>query len=703
MRLWQIYEYTFVPQYLDLEVQGGKLEVAEEGDFVHYWVLPFEKELLVRLKPDVSTASRFYRCPLDACDKETAVYRSFQMHHSRVDPIDMILTEAEFGGRSSFELRGFFFRRIYVGVIGFERVWIKLGRLPQTLEMQPVAKVKRDILVPDLKNPAELGLEEVEFGFQANWSLMQLVHEEALLTVHALDANLQPIGSQDLPCKLKRCSYEGCVLMCQGLSFSDHCPGSCDLVLRGIQIRAKSEGGLFRLPATNFTAEIRDADGFFLGPLLELQKEVEVLRLTEGLAGPVLGGSRMHRALAARNNLLAEASLLSKSNLNRSERARPASLLLTGLTGVGKSSACFFLTSNKSCEYANSLESHTMEVAEVTGHAFNDELQPMLRVWDIPGFGDTKGEKYNQEQWKRTLSHLAQYETNGLDCILWIVNGAIRRNLSVRKDMLRQYRASFGVSFYNYLKMIINFVPMTDQDSHRKLLEKWILALREFIIEEEKEWLKDESRFVLRVRSCSPWSTTFLNYSQMNNPQNRHSFSASCFSTSLCRVVCERGRIREWMITICNINLTHKHSKTLSKHTSRVVLDPLKATMERLPRNKIQHGSTIQKVAMMSEDWPQMEERVVSAVRDKLSIVVVDLNPLYLTGPERVALSHTICLPFLLGLPVCNQPLKLLLVPRSPCPSPRPWCSASHPIASLWTCRSYWSWCKTSAIRRTLL
>lgn len=46
------------------------------------------------------------------------------------------------------------------------------------------------------------------------------------------------------------------------------------------------------------------------------------------------------------------------------------------------------------------------------------------------------------------------------DGILWVVNGAIRRQLDLRRQMLRQYRRTFGPAFYDHLRIIINFVPM---------------------------------------------------------------------------------------------------------------------------------------------------------------------------------------------------------------------------------------------------
>ena len=82
------------------------------------------------------------------------------------------------------------------------------------------------------------------------------------------------------------------------------------------------------------------------------------------------------------------------------------------------------------------------------------------------------------------MAHLAERET-GLDCILWVVNGAIRRKLAVRREMLRHYRSAFGASFYSYLKVLVNFVPMTDEASHQILMHEWIQQFRDFIIEEE--------------------------------------------------------------------------------------------------------------------------------------------------------------------------------------------------------------------------
>ncbi|CAK9064172.1 unnamed protein product [Durusdinium trenchii] len=539
--LWRIYEHSFIPQYLDLHVEGGTIKLADRAvDGVDYWLLPFDQpRLLLRLKPDVSTASRFYKCPKDIC--EPAIERSFQMHHSKMDPIEMVLTEEHFGHRSSFELRGFFRRKVYVGVVGFERIWMKLGMdLPQTLEMfgkncfaKPL--VRRDVLFPkDDHLTAEL-------GFGANWDLMELVWTPEL-TVHRLDRNLKRESSTQLACEALGHDH---LFTCRGLSFTTHCPASCDLVVRKLKVKPRK---LVDRTSTersfSLTAQIRDTEGFFLAPLLEKQKAVEVLRLTSG-AHP---STEMLKAVAARNNLLAEAyrSFGAGTGSGSGEARRSTSLLLTGLTCVGKSSACYFLTNNETCEFSNSLESHTNSVFQVTGHAFEDRMQLILRVWDIPGFGDTKGEESFQEQWAQTMAHLAEHET-GLDCILWVVNGAIRRKLAVRREMLRHYRSAFGASFYSYLKVLVNFVPMTDEASHQILMHEWIQQFRDFIIEEEKELLRD--------------------------------------------------------------------------------------------------------------DWEQLEERVVTAVKEKLSILVVDLNPSYLTGPEKVEVP--LSAPLVSRIPPYSQPVNL--------------------------------------------
>lgn len=389
------------------------------------------------------------------------------------------VSQEHFGHRSSFELRGFFRRKVYVGVVGFERIWMKLGMdLPQTLEMfgkncfaKPL--VRRDVLFPkDDHLTAEL-------GFGANWDLMELVWTPEL-TVHRLDRNLKRESSTQLACEALGHDH---LFTCRGLSFTTHCPASCDLVVRKLKVKPRK---LVDRTSTersfSLTAQIRDTEGFFLAPLLEKQKAVEVLRLTSG-AHP---STEMLKAVAARNNLLAEAyrSFGAGTGSGSGEARRSTSLLLTGLTCVGKSSACYFLTNNETCEFSNSLESHTNSVFQVTGHAFEDRMQPILRVWDIPGFGDTKGEESFQEQWAQTMAHLAEHET-GLDCILWVVNGAIRRKLAVRREMLRHYRSAFGASFYSYLKVLVNFVPMTDEASHQILMHEWIQQFRDFIIEEE--------------------------------------------------------------------------------------------------------------------------------------------------------------------------------------------------------------------------
>ncbi|CAE7830815.1 RE1 [Symbiodinium sp. CCMP2592] len=164
-------------------------------------------------------------------------------------------------------------------------------------------------------------------------------------------------------------------------------------------------------------------------------------------------------------------------------------ILLTGLTGAGKSSACRFLTMNESCRYSNSWSSHTKNVSEITGHAFGDELQPRLNVFDIPGFGDTEGPAVDERQFNETINHLA--DTEGLDAIFWVVNGAIRRKLGIRRHMLQQYRKAFGSQFLGKLHVIINFVPWMPYATQEQLTGKWIEEFRAFLLSEEQEFMQD--------------------------------------------------------------------------------------------------------------------------------------------------------------------------------------------------------------------
>ena len=144
---------------------------------------------------------------------------------------------------------------------------------------------------------------------------------------------------------------------------------------------------------------------------------------------------------------------------------------------------------NASCRYSNSWSSHTRNVSEISGHAFGDELQPRLNVFDIPGFGDTEGPAADERQFSETINYLA--DTEGLDAVFWVVNGAIRRKLGIRRYMLQQYRKAFGSQFLGKLHVIINFVPWMPYATQEQLMSKWIEEFRAFLLSEEQEFMQD--------------------------------------------------------------------------------------------------------------------------------------------------------------------------------------------------------------------
>ncbi|CAE7822653.1 unnamed protein product [Symbiodinium sp. CCMP2456] len=225
--------------------------------------------------------------------------------------------------------------------------------------------------------------------------------------------------------------------------------------------------------------EVRSAEEFHLHEVLDLQRKMDDTGTPE---------DQVATLRRARDSLLKESYDLYRGQQKRNH-VEQANILLTGLTGAGKSSACRFLTMNESCKYSNSWSSHTKNVSEMTGNAFGDELQPRLRVFDIPGFGDTEGEAVDERQFSETMSHLA--DAKGLDAILWVVNGAIRRKLSLRQDMLRQYRKAFGSRFFEKLYIIVNFVPRMRYSTQEELMSEWIKKLRAFLLAEEKEFMQD--------------------------------------------------------------------------------------------------------------------------------------------------------------------------------------------------------------------
>ena len=196
--------------------------------------------------------------------------------------------------------------------------------------------------------------------------------------------------------------------------------------------------------------------------LLDKQKEVEAR---------MVGNDKgiLNVAIEARNQVLWKAYQESFAFSSSTVAPEVKNLLLIGLTGAGKSSACFFLMNQSGCNFSNSLDSHTRQVIEVEGRAFGDTRsnKPNLRVFDVPGFGDTHGSDSDADQWYSTLKKLGtstgkgKGNGSGIHQIMWIVNGAIRRSLEVRRHMLHRYRKTFGPAFYDHLSIIVNFVPVS--------------------------------------------------------------------------------------------------------------------------------------------------------------------------------------------------------------------------------------------------
>jgi predicted GTPase len=93
------------------------------------------------------------------------------------------------------------------------------------------------------------------------------------------------------------------------------------------------------MPLRQIGVKIRDLDGYYLQALLDKQNQVE--RHMQGSTPSLL-----NLALERRNQLLEKA--FEESKVGHGKGPWTKRLLLIGLTGAGKSSACFFLLNQSS-------------------------------------------------------------------------------------------------------------------------------------------------------------------------------------------------------------------------------------------------------------------------------------------------------------------------------------------------------------------
>eukprot|EP00435_Cladocopium_sp_Y103_P022465 s742_g5.t1 len=499
-----LYRDAFVPQVLDVDIIGatgsGCYNSPRFVEGVECWIVPEtgKKEVTLIWKPDPTLASTFYLCPLDICNQAAPILIENHLGRAHEAIVKMALNSTAFGQRSSFRMRGFFERTLGIAVVSLSHLLVTVGgRTEDGLH----TVFRRAQIFPE-STGIQRQSQEINFHLAANWRLFHL-KASGEATLRLLDKRLRTTELRSLGCADPMCAEDYCSLRCYRLD-PMVCKGSCDIYLNITlqpRLKAREPTGDEHGPTLTqqIGVKIRDLDGYYLQALLDKQKQVE-----NHMRGST--PSLLNLALERRNQLLQKAFEESKVGPD-GKGPWTKRLLLIGLTGAGKSSACFFLLNQSSCKFSNSAESHTRQVIEVTGPAFGDPraVMPELKIFDIPGFADTKGTESDQNQWAKTVTHLRNQtgEDLLLDGILWIVNGAIRRQLDLRRQMLRQYRRTFGPAFYDHLRIIINFVPMIDHLSTDDILKKWNSEFRSFMLKEEKDLLgKDWEPLKARVEEA---------------------------------------------------------------------------------------------------------------------------------------------------------------------------------------------------------
>ncbi|CAE7712565.1 unnamed protein product, partial [Symbiodinium microadriaticum] len=457
----QIYKRLFMPQINNFEVHGGNFFEEDKGK-VNYWIVPDEgqDQVVLRLTADTSTASSFYVCPGDRCSEPLRRKATMRLNSQQ---LTMELSRENFGTRSSFKLRGFFTRTVYVAVVDVPKVQITLG----TVSKNAVVSGQPSAFRGKFASERFLGaLEAVSFDFTADRRFFDFELRTSILSTRSSPRRGDP------GCKASSADQ----ITCKISDFQQWCSKACDL-----SAELSMKFGTERLEKPlRLMLEVRNSELFHLQEVVDLQRKLD--------ATPEVASLRR-----ARNSLLRETYDFYRRHQKRRDLEQ-TNILLTGLTGAGKSSACRFLTMNESCRYSNSWSSHTKNVSEICGHAFGDELQPRLNVFDIPGFGDTEGPAVDERQFSETINYLA--DTEGLDAIFWVVNGAIRRKLGIRRYMLQQYRKAFGSQFLGKLHVIVNFVPWMPYAAQEQLMSKWIEEFRAFLLAEEQEFMQDAWKMV---------------------------------------------------------------------------------------------------------------------------------------------------------------------------------------------------------------
>eukprot|EP00451_Oxyrrhis_marina_P000668 CAMPEP_0204275782 /NCGR_PEP_ID=MMETSP0468-20130131/26703_1 /ASSEMBLY_ACC=CAM_ASM_000383 /TAXON_ID=2969 /ORGANISM="Oxyrrhis marina" /LENGTH=967 /DNA_ID=CAMNT_0051252215 /DNA_START=86 /DNA_END=2989 /DNA_ORIENTATION=+ len=144
-------------------------------------------------------------------------------------------------------------------------------------------------------------------------------------------------------------------------------------------------------------------------------------------------------------------AVLAGATQSPESEARPATVILVGTTGSGKSNVANFLAGQPEAFVSqSSKESVTTQASSLVANWYGgDSKQGQVRIVDTPGLGDTKGSSEDNAQWNSAVEYLME-DIKTADLILLVENSAVRFTQEQRK-IVKNLRLSFGPAFWQHV------------------------------------------------------------------------------------------------------------------------------------------------------------------------------------------------------------------------------------------------------------
>ncbi|CAJ1387482.1 unnamed protein product [Effrenium voratum] len=487
------YRFSFEPRLLTCESIGGRLikvdRLLANTLPVNYYILPEDKTVPVTLflQPDPTLATRLAWHPPGGANERWQIQRA---RFKAPAVHNFTLLPEQFGLPASIRMTGIIDKTITFLVLGVSQVraWLRDDLLGDW-KHQPWQSwhVNRARLTQQTSGP-----QAVSFTVQADWALLDLQYEMTLKPFEGGGAMVTPSCSsrlQQATAKEIRCFWQ------ENGQFFPECPGSCDVNMTlKVAPRDAGQQTVFRFQLSQtyqLSMQVEQNQGFVLNQLRRIQRDFD-------WAADLKDSHTMKVLRERRGKLLEEEyakEIKTRCPSTPAECDSSASrIILVGLTGAGKSSVCRYITNSAQCEPSNSLKSHTSKVTEVVQRAFGDCSKTCVHVFDIPGYRDTRGEAFDQEQWSRTMHELNRRNRGRpVKQIVWVVNGASKRYQQMHRDMLLAYRRYFGTAFYRHLTLLVNFVRTAQYGPSLAHAQEWTDAFSAEVLEGERQILGGNS------------------------------------------------------------------------------------------------------------------------------------------------------------------------------------------------------------------